>query len=73
MKIDLDYKINYGLALIDDAVALDVVEPGLVISVDLAALVANEFLFLLVVRLLDGAFLVLGQVALQILFVVERS
>lgn len=62
-----------GLALVNDAVALDVVEPRFVISVDFSALIANEFLFLLVVALFESSFLVLGQVTFQILFVVERA
>ena len=65
-------KNTYSLALVDNAVTLDVIEPGFVISIDFSALVANEFFFLLVVSFFESSLFVFGQMSFQIFLVIER-
>lgn len=60
------------LALVDDRVTLDVVEPRLVVGINLATLVTNELLLLLVIIVIQRAILVFGQMPLQVLLIVER-
>ena len=70
--IRIDFK-TYCLALVNNAVTFDMVKPRLVIPVNFSTLIANEFLFLLIIAFFQGSFLMLGQMSLQILFIIKWS